>query len=183
VPHLIEFQQPRTYREAMKPLLVAMLVVAVDQIAKRAVVAAIGPGADRQRIELVGDALALDYLENSGVAFGLFGGRGLVAAALASLALLALVVGYVKAGSGSAVRQVGAGLVVGGAVGNLLDRLRLGYVVDFIDLGPWPTFNVADAAVTVGVVLLVWAMTSSELHAGESPAETHRIGHVIEQSK
>jgi signal peptidase II len=59
--------------------------------------------------------------------------------------------------------QTGAiGLISGGALGNLLDRVRLGHVVDFLSLGPWPNFNIADSAITVGVLALIWGLTRRE---------------------
>ena len=55
--------------------------------------------------------------------------------------------------------HVGAGFVAGGAIGNLIDRVRLGYVTDFVAIGPWPKFNIADSAITVGVLILVWSVS------------------------
>ena len=164
-------------------LLIAAVVLAADQFAKWVVVATIGPDAGRHRIELLGDAIALDYLENRGVAFGLLNGRAPIAGALAAAALLAVLVGVTTSGSVSRMRTLGAGLVVGGVLGNLLDRLRLGYVVDFVDIGPWPTFNVADASITVGVLLLVWVMSRSERTVGEPADRAERFGRAIGQAE
>ncbi|MBI2094223.1 MAG: signal peptidase II, partial [Candidatus Omnitrophica bacterium] len=71
------------------------------------------------------------------------------------------VIGYLawellKANSGEGIARLGAALVLGGALGNLIDRLRFGFVVDFIDLRVWPVFNVGDSAISVGVGLLIW---------------------------
>ncbi len=62
----------------------------------------------------------------------------------------------------SRLLQLGIGLIVGGAIGNLIDRLRLGYVVDFIAAGTWPKFNIADSAITIGLMLMAWTVFRDE---------------------
>lgn len=134
----------------MAALGTAALVVAVDQITKSLAEAHV-----RHPVHLLGPlGLAVGY--NTGSAFSLFTGDTAVLIVLASLITVALVVVATR------VRRTGTavalGLVLGGALGNLADRLFRGHhgaVVDFITLTHWPTFNVADAAITVGVVLLV----------------------------
>jgi signal peptidase II len=126
------------------------LVVAADQAAKAVVEAHIVIG---EYVEVLGP-LELTLSHNQGVAFGLAGGAGagLVLVTLAALA----VVGYLFARN--PIRPgmwVAVGLVAGGAVGNLADRVRAGAVTDFIAVGSWPPFNLADVAITLGVVLLV----------------------------
>ena len=66
------------------------------------------------------------------------------------------------------------GAILGGAIGNLLDRIRLGYVVDFVSIGPWPNFNVADSAITLGVLALIWAWAKGgEGAAARNSADGH----------
>jgi signal peptidase II len=108
---------------------------------------------------VVGDLLRFTYVRNPGVAFGLFADRGGSLGWLSVIALVAVLWLAVRTPSKAWPRTVALGLILGGALGNLYDRLRWGSVVDFIDVGIgshrfW-TFNVADSAITVGVI--VWA--------------------------
>jgi signal peptidase II len=128
----------------------AALVLAADQIAKAIVEAQLTIGED---IDVLGP-LGLTLTHNRGVAFGLAGGAG-VPLILLTLAALG-VVGYLFARE--PVRPgmwIAAGLLGGGAIGNLVDRVRADQVTDFIDVGSWPPFNLADVAVVAGVLLLV----------------------------
>ena len=125
-------------------------VIVVDQVAKAIVRSEIVLG---EEIDVLGP-LGLTQTHNTGVAFGLAGGTG---APLIIVMLVALgVVTYLFAQD--PVRPgmwVASGLLAGGAVGNLIDRIGAGHVTDFIELPPWPPFNVADVSITFGVVLLV----------------------------
>lgn len=126
------------------------LVVAADQAAKAAIEAHVTVG---EEIEVLGP-LKLTLSHNSGVAFGIAGGAGV---RLVLVTVLALgVVGYVFARNPTRTGMwVAAGLLAGGALGNLADRIRADAVTDFIDLPPWPPFNLADVCITAGVILLV----------------------------
>jgi signal peptidase II len=128
------------------------LVVVLDQAAKALVEEHLVPG---ERVELLGP-LELTLSHNDGVAFGLAagGGVGLVLVTVFALS----VIGYIFARN--ATRPwvwVAAGLLAGGALGNLADRIRSGAVTDYILIGSWPAFNLADVAVTCGVLLLALA--------------------------
>jgi signal peptidase II len=128
------------------------LVVALDQGAKAAVEAHLVPG---EHVELIGP-LELTLAHNRGVAFGLASGGG---AALVALVAAALgFVGYLFARDpGRPWTWAAVGLLAGGALGNLADRIRAGAVTDYVDLLSWPPFNLADVAITAGVLLLAWA--------------------------
>jgi len=156
---------PRYHRSNLKQLgmtertltLVALVVTLVlDQIVKLGVTAWLGPEATEQRWELIGRFVALQYVENRGAAFGLFEGQTLLLAFAAVIAALILLTEVAKAAATSRFAAGGIGLVLGGAIGNVVDRVRLGYVVDFVAVGIWPKFNVADAAITVGLLILGW---------------------------
>jgi len=126
------------------------LVVVADQAAKAAVERNLLPGED---VEVLGP-IELTLTHNTGVAFGLAGGGGVRLVLLTALALA--VVGYVF--SRDPTRPglwVAAGLLAGGALGNLADRIRTGAVTDYVQIGSWPAFNLADVAVTLGVIVLV----------------------------
>jgi signal peptidase II len=128
----------------------AVLVVGADQIAKAVVEAQLVLGED---VEVLGP-IGLTLSHNSGVAFGLAGGAGLP---LVVIPLLALgVVAYLFARDPTRPWMwVATGLLAGGAVGNLIDRVHADAVTDFIAIGSWPAFNLADVAITAGVLLLI----------------------------
>jgi signal peptidase II len=129
-----------------------LLVLALDQIAKAAVEDSLVPGED---VDLLGP-LGLTLAHNSGVAFGLASGGDAVLIVFAVAALG--VVGYLLARDPRRPGLwVAAGLVAGGALGNLVDRVRTGVVTDYLAVGSWPPFNLADIAITVGVAIFAWA--------------------------
>ena len=137
----------------MRPWLIAGVTLVADQLTKSLVAAAFLPG---QSLPLVPRALHLTYVQNTGAAFGLFKGQHALFVLL-SLAVIAWIIREfltTRAMPGALVR--GYALVLGGAAGNLIDRVRLGYVVDFIDLRVWPVFNIGDSAITIGIALLIW---------------------------
>jgi len=126
------------------------VVVAGDQAVKGRIEAHLVPG---EEVDVLGP-LSLTLAHNTGVAFGLAGGAGvgLVLVTLAALALIAYVFGRDPERKGM---WVAVGLLAGGALGNLIDRLVAGEVTDYIVVGSWPPFNLADIAITAGVVLMV----------------------------
>ena len=135
-------------------------VIVLDQITKAVVLSHLAPGT---HVDVVDGFVTLTLVMNPGLAFGLLGGvpagwRWVVAVlSVAALIVLARVALRVLP-EGGGLDQVAIGLIFGGAIGNLIDRLRFGAVVDFVDLHVrgyhWPAFNVADSAITVGVILL-----------------------------
>ena len=134
----------------------AALIAVIDQVTKSIVTAALGPDSSLSRLDLVPGWLAIAYVENRGAAFGLFGGVSSLLPLIGIVLVAALLIHYRSERNPPLTQALAVGAVVGGAVGNLADRLRLGYVVDFISIGPWPNFNIADSAVTVGVLVLIW---------------------------
>lgn len=133
-----------------RAIALCLFVVAVDQAAKAAIEAHLVIG---QHVAVLGP-LSLTLSHNDGVAFGLAGGAGV---RLIVVTLVALgVVGYLFARDPAKPGMwVATGLIGGGALGNLADRIRADAVTDFIELPHWPPFNLADVAITGGVVLLV----------------------------
>lgn len=143
--------------------LLCAFVFGADQVAKAMVESNLVPG---EQVGVLGP-LELTLSHNRGVAFGLAGGAGfgLVLVTLAALAL----VGYLFAREpGRPGMWVATGLVAGGALGNLADRISAGEVTDYIALGSWPPFNVADIAITCGVLLLAL------IYVRDAEAETER---------
>ncbi len=129
---------------------VLAVVLIVDRITKHLVETGIAIGA----VHKVVPGIELVHVQNDGVAFGVFAGGGALVLALVLVALAALLVFFWRHPTRRGV-WIPTGLLVGGALGNLIDRLANGSVTDFIKLPDWPAFNVSDIAITVGVVALV----------------------------
>lgn len=129
--------------------LIALLVLVVDQAVKAVVVGSI----ERGEVVKVAGPLDFTLTYNDGIAFGLASGGGPLVIVLGLVALVALGFFVASAPPGWPTAVAG-GLILGGALGNLLDRLTRGEVVDFVSVPFWPAFNLADTAITVGVVAL-----------------------------
>ena len=128
-------------------------VVALDQGTKAIVRGSIGRA---ERIDLVA-GFGLVNTRNSGVAFGFFAGGGILVGVLAGLALVALLA-FFSTHAERPLVWLPTGLLLGGAAGNLIDRAVEGSVTDFLDPPLWPAFNVADAAITIGVLTLLYVL-------------------------
>ena len=144
------------------PVVIGSFALALDQLSKGLVVSRLGPGRTDHRFEIVDPLLRFQYVENRGAAFGLFRGGSELLTLLAIGVIITVGVVYLRMPAPSRTLAIGVGLILGGALGNLLDRLRLGHVIDFIAVGPWPKFNVADSAITLGVILLAVTLTVVE---------------------
>lgn len=131
-------------------LAVCGLVFALDQAAKGLINETVSRGEEVQVLPF----LAFENTRNSGIAFGV-GGEVSPLLIAATVVALVLVLGYLALHADRPLIWLPAGLLLGGALGNLADRVREGAVIDFIDLPLWPTFNLADVAITVGVVTLL----------------------------
>ncbi|HET7180626.1 MAG TPA: signal peptidase II [Candidatus Limnocylindrales bacterium] len=135
----------------------AAIVVVLDQLTKAWLVSFLAPG---QSVDVVGDWIRLVFSQNNGGLFGLLRGQAVVFG-LISLVVVGLIVVYHARANPSRYLSITLGLLLGGAIGNLVDRFRLGYVVDFVDAGVgglrWYTFNVADTAISFALILLLAA--------------------------
>ncbi len=138
-------------------------VLAADQLVKALIVAALQRGEERDVIA----GIKLVNVRNSGVAFGQLQNGGAIVAVVIALAVTALLVYFVRNGS-KPLMWLPTGMLLGGALGNIVDRLREGAVIDFIKLPYWPAFNVADSAITIGVVVLLVVMERGD--EARSPA-------------
>jgi len=144
----------------------ASLVMAFDQVTKQIAVAAIDPGHPKQIIF----GIDLTNVRNHGVAFGLLGGGGDLVVVI-TIATIALLVAYFALHATRPGLWLVVGLVVGGALGNLADRVRIGAAIDFIDAPVWPAFNFADVAIVAGVAWLALMLLSPQPRPhGESEA-------------
>ena len=135
--------------------LIAVFVVLADQLSKIEVRANISVG---ERVDVIGP-LEFTHTHNDGVAFGMASGGGIVVILLSLGALVALGAFLAHAPRSRPV-WIASGLILGGAVGNLVDRINQGHVTDFVLLPHWPAFNVADCAITIGVIVLAWSLLS-----------------------
>jgi signal peptidase II len=133
----------------------AVIVVVADQITKAWLVSFLGPG---QRTEVVGSYVRLVHSQNTGALFGLFRDQA-VLFGLVSIGVVGVIIWFHGSAGRNSLLSVALGLLLGGALGNMADRFHYGYVVDFVDLGigdiRWYTFNVADAAISCALVLLL----------------------------
>lgn len=148
-----------TWRRARWPLFLgpAVVIVIVDQLTKAWLVARLRPG---EYESVVGDLLRIVYSQNSGALFGLFKDQALLFG-IVSIAVVGLIVWYHGSSGRNTLLSLALGLLLGGALGNMIDRFRYGYVVDWVDAGigdlRFYTFNVADSMISVAILLLILA--------------------------
>ncbi len=133
------------------------VVVALDQITKKLARDGIRPGEQ----DPIFPALKLVNVRNEGVAFGIDAGGKTLVIALIALALLGLVL-YFARHSARRLMWLPTGLLIGGALGNIVDRVRDGAVTDFLKIPAWPAFNLADVAIVIGVLVLVLVLERSD---------------------
>jgi signal peptidase II len=138
---------------AVRAAVVAALVLALDQITKHTLGTWIKP----YQVRHVIPGLSLVYERNTGVSFSFLSGDGLIVYIVVGAALVALVV-YLLRRPQLPLLWLPTGMLIGGAVGNLIDRVVLGSVIDFIQLPHWPAFNFADMSITFGVVILIFVV-------------------------
>jgi signal peptidase II len=137
-------------------VLVAVLIVVLDQLSKEWIRTNIPLGASLDEVL----RFRIVHLSNTGSAFGMFPGQSIILTVVAFIGLVLVLVFYRRYGTASFLGGLAMGLIFGGAVGNLIDRIRLGAVTDFIYARLWgdvfwPAFNVADASVSIGVILFI----------------------------
>ena len=154
----------------MTPLLVALCVVLLDQASKEWVRGAFSL---HESVPVIPGFFHLTYIRNTGAAWGLFSGQNIALSALALVMLAVLVAFRRKILPPGRVHRVALGLLCGGIVGNLFDRLRLDYVVDFLDFfvrsSHFPAFNVADSAICIGVAIYVLGTLLAPRAAAPAP--------------
>ena len=136
----------------------SFLVLAADQISKYMVRANMRP---YESIPVIKNIFHLTYVNNTGAAFSMLRGKILFFTVFSSAVIIALVYALIKLPLEKRIRLLLA-LIIGGATGNLIDRVRFGYVVDFLDFRVWPVFNIADCAIVVGVAILAFIITFSK---------------------
>jgi signal peptidase II len=147
---------------------VALAALAADQLTKWIVSSELAVGS---AVAAFGP-LRISHVRNSGIAFGLFSEATGVVIVLTALAVTAMLVYFARSGLRHPLLPVALGLVLGGSVSNLFDRLTLGYVTDFLDVAYWPAFNLADTFIVLGVVLLFASFVAADrtsVRVGSAP--------------
>ena len=137
---------------------IAVAAVVADQLTKHVVASELRLGED---VKVLGP-FSIHHVQNSGIAFGLFASATPAVTALTALAVGWMLVYFARSGARHPVLPVALGLLIGGSTSNLIDRIRLGHVTDFLDLRYWPAFNLADSFIVVGVAILFVALLIGE---------------------
>ena len=137
---------------------IAFAAVAADQLTKHIVTSQLKLD---DAVHVLGP-FWIHHVRNSGIAFGFFSQATPVVIVLTGLAVLWMLVFFGRSGSRHPILPVALGLVIGGSTSNLLDRVRLGYVTDFLDLRWWPAFNLADSFIVAGVLILLATLALAE---------------------
>ena len=131
---------------------IALLIFLIDQLTKYIINKSMVVG---QSIPLINNIFHLTYTQNTGAAFGILKNHQLIFI-LFALFVISLILYYWQRIPQKNIIIVPIGLILGGTIGNLIDRLRFQYVIDFLDFRIWPTFNIADSAITIGAILLIF---------------------------
>lgn len=157
---------------------IALGIILLDQLTKSLVVANLSLYERWIPIDALSRFFSITYTRNTGMAFGFFQSGSLFFLALAVIASVAIIYYYRQIPTSAWLVRIALGLQLGGAVGNAIDRLFRGYVVDFIHLYyephfDWPIFNIADSCIVVGVLLLVVILWNSDQEPEKQPQEDY----------
>jgi signal peptidase II len=137
---------------------VAIASVVADQVTKHVVTKTLSLD---DSVHVVGP-LSIHHVQNSGIAFGLFSSATVVVTIVTGIAVVWMIVFFARSGSRHPVLPAALGLLIGGSLSNLVDRIRLHHVTDFIDLRFWPAFNLADSFIVIGVAILLAALVAAD---------------------
>lgn len=136
-------------------LAIVFFLILADQAIKFLVVSYMKLG---ESIPVLAGIFHITYIENPGAAFGLFANQRVIFIVAAALVIAAACLMYRRLMSEKVIVRWGVALLLGGAAGNLIDRVRIGCVIDFLDFRIWPVFNIADIGICIGVALLMYAL-------------------------
>jgi len=158
-------------------VLVAGIVILLDQVTKMIVRAYLPFGASLTPFELI-PFFRFVHWENTGAAFGMFQGGGVVFGILAAIVTVIIIIYFPQIPEKHVLMRIAIAMQMGGAIGNLIDRIKFGPVTDFIAVGAFPVFNIADASITVGVAVLLlalWVLERKEKGLSRSADQTQPI--------
>jgi len=147
---------------------IVVAAVAADQLTKQVVARALALG---EEVQIAGP-FSIHHVRNSGIAFGFFASATSIVIVVTAVAVGWMLVFFSRSGGRHPVLPVALGLVLGGSLGNLLDRVRLGHVTDFLDFRYWPAFNLADVFIVVGVATLFGALAGGGDRSKRRPPGT-----------
>ncbi|MCI0395578.1 MAG: signal peptidase II [Chloroflexi bacterium] len=149
---------PASLGEQALLFLVTAAVIVVDHLSKLFIEAWLPLNQSWRPFPTLADYFQITHVSNTGAAFGLFPSQGPVFMIVAFIVSLVIILYNYRLPAGHRLFRLALGLQLGGALGNLIDRLRLGHVTDFLDFGPWPVFNLADTSIVAGVAVLGYLM-------------------------
>jgi signal peptidase II len=155
--------------------LTATTVLIADILSKRAIAERLEPPGSAESISIIGSTVELVHLENRGVAFGLLDSHPVLAAAGVVAVFIMVLVILIRSPRTSVASGIAAGLLIGGALSNLIDRVGDSRVTDFISVSRWPAFNLADAGITIGAALLLLQAVNSDHPSARRDISDHRI--------
>lgn len=121
-----------------------------------------------ESVPVIRNIFHITLVQNTGAAFGIFKSGTLFFITISILAVGAITMHLIRKPSASFLFNAALSLILGGVLGNLVDRVRLGYVIDFLDFRVWPVFNVADSAITIGVILLILSLLRKKRYAPDT---------------
>jgi signal peptidase II len=182
------YVQEELRRRWTRPVLVAVVVIGLDQVSKSWILRTLGPN-EGTSLPLLGSWLSLTFIKNNGVAFGLFRGIPYFFTITSILISIGAVLFYrYQLPNNRPWIQYSLGMIVGGAIGNIIDRVRHSYVVDFVHVSWFPgIFNLADSAITVGVIMLagyLLIMGEGGPHSARGkPADDALLGDLLGQDQ
>jgi signal peptidase II len=163
----VSAQRPSGARDAWRgALLVCGTVVLADQVTKAIVSSQLELG---DEVHILGP-FSIHHVQNTGIAFGLFADSTAIVTALTAIAVAWMIWFFARSGSRHPVLPAALGLLIGGSVSNLIDRVRLGHVTDFLDVDWWPAFNLADSFIVLGVGMLLAVLVAAD----RQPRRFHR---------
>jgi len=154
-------------KDKNKYVVIFTLIIVFDQISKFIIKANLGRSAPHRIVTVIKDFFVIRYVENQGAVWGIFSNPGhsiipKIVTVLSVVALVIVIYYFLKIGSECVWELVSLSFIIGGAVGNIIDRIVQGYVVDFLDVFiksyHWPTFNVADSFISIGVIVLIFSI-------------------------
>jgi signal peptidase II len=137
---------------------VAIAAIVADQVTKHVVTSTL---ALDESVHVIGP-LSIHHVQNTGIAFGFFAGATSIVTIVTAIAVVWMLTFFARSGARHPVLPAALGLLAGGSISNLADRVRLGHVTDFIDFSHWPAFNLADSFIVVGVAILLLALVASD---------------------
>ena len=146
---------------------VAAAAIIADQVTKHVVTSTLSID---ESVHVIGP-LSIHHVQNTGIAFGFFAGATSIVTIVTAIAVVWMLMFFARSGSRHPVLPAALGLLAGGSISNLADRVRLGHVTDFIDFSWWPAFNLADSFIVVGVAILLAALVSAD-RSSQPPRRT-----------